>query len=204
MKFIKWKILIITSLFCIAPIILGLALWERLPETIAIHFDINGKPDNFASRGFVVFGLPLIMAAFQVLSCFIHDIEAKRHGEKKKFEKVVKWIIPAMTVAIYVATLGFGLGWNIDMRTVAVFIVGVMFIAMGNYLPKLDYVKNYKLSTENARKINRFCGFTMVIMGALMLISLFFPPVVSVFCLLLLIPCIIITVIYSVITARKK
>lgn len=204
MKFIKWKILIITSLFCIAPTILGLSLWESLPETMAIHFGINGEPDGFASRGFVVFGLPLMMAAFQTLSCFIYDLEAKKHGEKKKFENVIKWLLPIVTAALYVATLGFGLGWDIDMRTVAVFIVGCMFIAIGNYLPKLDYVKNYNIDTEKARKINRFCGFATVIMGILMLISLFFPPTVSVICLLLFIPYTIITVIYSVITVRKK
>lgn len=203
MKHIKWKIIIITSIVCLLPILLGVALWEKLPDTMAIHFDINNNPDNFASKEFVVFGLPVLMAMLQMFCCFINDINAHKHGEKVKFERVTKWIIPVMSIILYVTTLGFGLGWDIDIRKVAVLIVGVVFIVTGNYLPKLDYVKNYDLNSEKARKINRFIGFETVIMGVLFLISMFFSPIISVLCLILLIPYTIIGVLYSIIVAKK-
>ena len=63
MKFVKWKTLIVTCVVCLLPILLGVALWNELPESIAIHFDINNNPDNFAPKGFVVFGLPFLMVA---------------------------------------------------------------------------------------------------------------------------------------------
>lgn len=65
MKFIKWKSFIVTSFVCLLPILLGIALWENLPDTMAIHFNINNEPDNFASKGFVVFGLPFLMVILQ-------------------------------------------------------------------------------------------------------------------------------------------
>ena len=40
MKFFKWKIFIITSIVCLLPILLGISLWSKLPDTMAIHFDI--------------------------------------------------------------------------------------------------------------------------------------------------------------------
>ena len=61
MKFFKWKIFALTSGVCLLPILLGVALWSKLPDSIAIHFDMNNNPDNFASKGFVVFMLPLLM-----------------------------------------------------------------------------------------------------------------------------------------------
>ena len=85
MKFIKWKSLILTCIVCLLPILPGIALWDKLPDTMAIHFNINNEPDNFASKAFVVFGLPLLMVLLQLFCCFVNDINAHKHGESKKF-----------------------------------------------------------------------------------------------------------------------
>ena len=203
MKFIKWKSLIITCIVCLLPILLGLALWEKLPDTMAIHFNINNEPDNFASKGFVVFGFPLLMVLLQAFCCFINDINAHKHGERKKFEMTTKWIIPIMSIILQIVTLGYGLGWNIDIRVVATLIVGIVFLVIGNYLPKFDYVKNYNVDTEKARKINRFIGFETVILGVLFIISIFLPPITTIICLFLLIPYAIISIIYGIKVGRN-
>ena len=204
MKFIKWKSLIITSVICLLPIILGIALWDSLPDSMAIHFNINNQPDNFASKGFVVFGLPILMMLLQIFCCFINDINAHKHGERIKFERITKWIIPVMTVVLQVITLGYGLGWDIDIRKAASLIVGVILITTGNYLPKFDYIKNYDIDTEKARKINRFIGFETVITGLLFIISMFLPPISTIVCLFMLIPYAIISVIYGISVGRKS
>ena len=203
MKFIKWKSFIITSLICLLPILLGIALWENLPDTIAIHFNINNEPDNFASKGFVVFALPFLMVILQFFSCFIYDINAYKHGDRIKLERVTKWIIPVMSIVLQAVTFGVSLGWIVDIRRVVVILVGCIFIVIGNYLPKFDYVKNYDIDTQKARKINRFIGFETVIMGALMLTTIFLPPIASIISIVLLIPYSIIAIIYSIIVIRK-
>jgi len=204
MKIIKWKSLIITCIVCLLPILLGIALWDRLPDTMAIHFNINNEPDNFASKGFVVFGLPFLMVVLQMICCIINDINANKHGERKKFERATKWIIPAMTIILQIITLEYGLGRNIDIRKVAATIVGVVFLVIGNYLPKFDYIKNYNIDTEKARKINRFIGIETVIMGILGIVSIFFPPIASIIWIFLLIPYSAISVIYGIKVGRKK
>lgn len=203
MKFFKWKIFIITGLVCLTPILFGLLLWEKLPETMAIHFNIYGEPDNFASKGFVVFGLPVLMVALQAVSCFINDINSYRYGDRKKFTAVTKWIIPPLTVVLQIITLAYGLGLNIDIRRTVSFIVGTILVVIGNYQPKFDYVKNYNVNSEKARKIHRFIGYETVFMGILFFVSIFLPPVSSVVCLLLLIPYAIVGVLYGIIKGRK-
>lgn len=198
MKFIKWKSLIITCLICLLPILLGIALWDKLPDTMAIHFNINNEPDNFATKEFVVFGLPVLMAFIQVFCCFINDINSHKHGMRKKFETVTKWIIPVMTIILQIVTLCYGLGYNIDIRKHVALIVGIIFLILGNYLPKLDYVKNYNLNTEKARKINRFIGFETVIMGILILVTIFLPPIATAIWLFLMIPYAAISIIYGI------
>ncbi len=204
MKFVKWKTLIITCLVCLLPILLGIALWDRLPDTMAIHFNFYNEPDNFASKEFTVFGLPLLMVLLQIICCFINDINSYKHGERKKFERATKWIIPIMTILLQITILGYGLGLSIDIRKVAALIVGVIFLVIGNYLPKFDYIKHYKIDTEKAKKINRFMGFETVIMGLLILITIFLPPFTTVLWLFLLIPYTIVSVIYGIKVGRKN
>ena len=204
MKIFKWRTFIITSVICLLPILLGMSIWNKLPDTIAIHFDIYGTPDNFASKGFVVFVLPVLMVVLQAFSCFINDINSYKHGDRKKFTTVTKWIIPVLTVALQIITLGYGLGWNLDIRKVVSFVVGVIFLVIGNYLPKFDYIKNYNVDTEKARKINRFIGYETVVMGLLFFASIFLPPISSIICLLLLIPYTIIGVVYGIVIQSKN
>jgi len=203
MKFMKWKTLFITCGVCLLAIIPGIVMWNSLPDSVAIHFDINNNPDNFASKGFAVFGLPLLMAVLQCFCCFINDINAHKHGERKKFEMVTKWIIPVMAVVLQMLTLGYVAGWSVDMRKAAAVIVGVILIVIGNYMPKFDYIKNHDVDTQKARKINRFIGFETVIMGLLFLGSIFLPPIATVVCLILLVPYAIISVVYGIKVTRK-
>ncbi|MBO5454848.1 MAG: DUF1648 domain-containing protein [Clostridia bacterium] len=203
MKFMKWKSFVITGVVCLLPIFLGLILWDKLPDYVAIHFDINNHPDNFASKSFAVFAMPLLMVVLQFFCCFVNDINAYRHGERKKFEKVTKWIIPCLTIILQTVTLCYAIGFDLDIRKVTSILVGIIMLVIGNYLPKFDYVKNYDVDTEKARKINRFIGFETVIMGVLFLISSLLPPIVSLCCIIMLIPFVIIAVVYTVKVIRE-
>jgi len=146
----------------------------------------------------------VLMVVLQAFCCFINDINSYKHGDRKKFTTVTKWIIPVLTVVLQIITLGYGLGWNLDIRKAVSFIVGVILLVIGNYLPKFDYIKNYDVSTEKARRINRFIGYETVIMGLLFFVSIFLPPIGSVICLLLLIPYIMIGVAYGIIIGLSK
>ena len=204
MKFIKWKSLIISCFVCIAAIIPGIILWDKLPDQMAIHFDIYNNPDNFSSKAFAVFFLPVLMAFVQASCCFINDINAHKHGERVKFTLVTKSIVPSLTVILQLVTLGYNLGWNLNIQKIVAVIVGMVFLLIGNYMPKFDYIKNYDLDADISRKINRFIGFEMVIMGILFIISAFLKPIATLVCLILLIPYSIIAVVYGIVTARKK
>ena len=204
MKFIKWKSLIITVTICLSPILLGLILWDSLPDTMAVHFNFYNEPDNFSPKSFAVFGLPLLMAVLQIICCIINDANSKTHGNRIKFETVTKWIIPILTIILQIITLGYNLGWAIDIRKSCAVIIGIMFLVIGNYLPKFDYIKNYNIETEKAQKINRFIGYETVIMGLLSIISTFFPPIASIIWLILLIPYTVIGIWYGISVCHKK
>ena len=202
-KTIKWNVLIITCAIILLPILFGLSVWNQLPDQIAIHFDINNQPDNYATKAFAVFGLPLMMLAFQVFTCLMTDFGVQRYSGNPQMERLSKWIIPVITLVLYVVTIGYGLGWAIDMRRVAVGIVGILFVVLGSYPPRLTYVKHYNFAPEVAKKINRFTGFGMVILGILGLLPILLPATVSAVWLGLVILYGVISVVYTLIMAGK-
>ena len=99
-------------------------------------------------------------------------------------------------------TTSIMLGGALDIRKIAVGIVGAILLLVGNYLPKMDYIKNYDVDTEPARKINRFIGYETIGMGILFFVSIFLPPQASVVCLFLFIPYVILAVWYGIRTAK--
>jgi len=139
-----------------------------------------------------------------MICCLINDFNSHKHGERKKFETATKWIIPVMTTVLQIITLGYALGWGIDIRKSVALIIGVVFLVIGNYLPKFDYIKDYDIDTEKARKINRFIGIKSVVMGILMLVTIALPPITTVVWLFLLIPYAIISIVYAVKVIRSK
>ena len=145
-----------------------------------------------------------LMVVLQIVCCLINDFNAYRYGERQKFERVTKWIIPVMAFALQGITVGFSLGWSIDIGKSVAVMLGVLFLVLGNYMPKLDYVKNRDVDTEKARKINRFIGNLTVIMGFMMLIaSLLTSSATTIVCLSLLIAYAVICIIYGIVTGRK-
>ena len=53
--------LIVTSIVILLPVLIGLLLWNRLPEQIPTHWNIHGEIDAWSSKPFAVFGLPAML-----------------------------------------------------------------------------------------------------------------------------------------------
>lgn len=208
MKKINLKTLVITCFVTLAPILLGIAMYDKLPDMVAIHFDINNNPDNFAPKAFAVFGLPLIILAFQIFCCVVVDIAEAKSGKREKITRIGKWVIPVVCLIIYPTTIFYSLGNDLDIRRIAVLVVGILFIILGNYLPKANHIqivgKTRELCGDAARKYLRLMSYMMVAMGFLFLITLFFPPIASVIVLLLLIPLTILSIICGIKASKNE
>ena len=51
--------LILTTLISLFPMVIGLLLWNRMPDTIATHFGTNNVPNGWSSKTMAVIGIPL-------------------------------------------------------------------------------------------------------------------------------------------------
>ncbi|MBR2052915.1 MAG: SdpI family protein [Clostridia bacterium] len=206
----KWKLLV-SSLVILLPMIVGLCIWNILPNVIPIHWDINGNPDGFAGKAIAVFAVPGGMLALHwlcVLASVFLDPKSKNTVSSKAFGLVI-WITPIINLVVCALVFAYALGLAINIGFVMSLLVGVMFIVIGNYLPKCkqSYTMGIKLpwtlhDEENWNKTHRLGGIVWVICGIAMLATSWlgnFWVLVGV-----LLAAIIIPTIYSYVLYRKK
>ena len=174
------KTLVITSLICLLPIIVGALVYKRLPETIATHFDLNGNPDGWSSRAFAVFGLPAILLAVNLLLPFMLRADPKHENMSGALVNITIWTIPVLSLLCSGLTLGRALGYDVRIERVLPVFMGVLFILIGNYLPKTkqSYTMGIKLpwtlaSEENWNRTHRLAGFLWVLGGVYFIVMSF-------------------------------
>ena len=208
---INMKSLIITSIVCLLPIICGLMFYNELPECIAIHWGIDNNPNRYFSKPAFVFGMPIIMLALQIFCCIVSDLSDKNPEANKKAITVYKWIIPILTVFLYIVTIAIALGNNLDIRKIVMILLGILFIISGNYMPKVrsDYYMNSKIfwvKNRDEKLVNRaikISAYGLIIYGILFILSILFKPVVSVVVLIAMLLFCIFIYLYVYIKSRK-
>ena len=67
MKKNKWFLFSLVLFFI--PLALNLIFYSQLPDTIAVHFDINGNPDGFMSKPWALFGILAFLVGMHVFCC---------------------------------------------------------------------------------------------------------------------------------------
>lgn len=196
------KTLIITSIVTILPVLIGIICWNRLPEVMATHFGFNNEANGFSSKAFAVFGLPLILLAVLWVGAFVTAHDPKRQNISPKMFSLMLWIAPVISLVAAATIYPVNLGYELDIAFFSELLVGLMFIIIGNYLPKArqNYTIGIKIpwtlaNEENWNRTHRLAGYLWMICGILMiLISLtrFVPAewLVGIFLIMVLVPCI--------------
>ena len=174
------KTLIITSLICLLPMLVGALVYSRLPEQVATHFDLQGNPDGWSSRPFAVFGLPGILLAVNLLIPFALRADPKHKNMSGALVNIVIWTVPVVSLLCSGLTLGRALGYDLRIEVVLPVFMGVLFILIGNYLPKTkqSYTMGIKLpwtlaSEENWNRTHRLAGFLWVLGGVYFIVMSF-------------------------------
>ena len=203
------KTLILTSLIMLIPMIIGLLLWNQLPERVPSHWGINGEVDGWSSKTFTVFGLPALLIALQWVCVLASTADPKYKNYNPKMLKLVLWICPAISLIVNGMVYCAALGVEVPVETVMPLLVGAMFVVIGNWLPKCKqtYTMGIKLpwtysSEENWRRTHRLGGFVWVAAGLLLLGNLVFNS--ELLLMLLIFGAILIPGVYSYWFYRKE
>lgn len=175
------KTLILTSLICLIPILVGAAVYGRLPETMATHWNFRGEADGWSSRPVAVFALPGLLLALNILLPLVLRADPKHENMSPALKAVVFWTIPVISLVCSGATIAAGLGYHLSVERIVPALMGVLFVLIGNYLPKTkqSYTLGIRLpwtlaSEENWNRTHRLGGFLWVIGGLCFIVMSFF------------------------------
>lgn len=208
------QLAVITTLVCLLPMIFSALVYRDLPDQMAVHWGVDNQPDGWASKPFAAFGLPVFLAALNLLC----HIGSNRIGGEERQPKALllfcKWLPALLSLILVPITLLIALGKEINVGGIACGIVGVALLLVGNYMPKCrkNRTMGIKLpwtlaDEENWDKTHRLAGPLWMLFGVVTLAAAFFlneAPwlgwlVVAILFLVVLVP-----LFYSYVLFRKK
>ena len=161
--------LLVSSMIILLPMLAGLLLWNRLP-------------DSFGQKGFTVFGLPLILLATHWGCLLVTSLDKRQRDQNPKALGMIFWIIPFVSLYANGITYCAVLGRRFDPLIISPLMTGVLFLFIGNYLPKTKQNQTLGIripwtlnNEENWNRTHRFGGKVWFVCGLIMLFSVFLP-----------------------------
>ena len=181
MKHTKLNI-ILSCIILVAPMIFGMIVWNKLPESMPIHWGVHGEVNGWSSKPFAVFVLPLLILAIHGVCIFASRKDFRNKKQSPKVMGLVLWICPLLSVMANSLTYAVALGKEINVLFVVSLTMGALFVIIGNYLPKCQQNRIvgiriiWTLKNEaNWNATHRFAGKVWVIGGLLLMASSLLP-----------------------------
>ena len=172
------KLLILTSMVILFPMLWGLMIWSQLPNQIPIHFNAAGQANNFQSKALAVFGLPIFLLLVHLFVIFVTARDPKNQTMNEKMGKVIYWLTPIVSLSLSYLIYSKALGSTTNPSIFVSALLGLIFVMMGNYMPKLkvNHTVGIRLpwtlqSEDNWHKTHRLAGKLWVLGGLILLIE---------------------------------
>jgi uncharacterized membrane protein len=172
----KWIPLLIVA----AAFIASAVVYPRLPERIPTHWNLAGQPDDWSNRIWGAWVLPIFLFGMWALVQVLPRIDPRGANYAKfggAFEGIIVSVMLFM-LALHLVTLRASLGYPVQMQRVMPIGVGVLFIVIGNLLPRarpnwfVGIRTPWTLSSDRVwEKTHRFGGRVFVAGGILITIA---------------------------------
>lgn len=182
----KWKF-VISCVLILLPVLFGLIMWNKLPDSMTTHWGPDGNADGFGGKVFAVFGIPAIMLVLHFVCLLTTYLDKRQARQNPKALGILFWIMPFASLFANGIVYGAAFGKSFEMILLVPILLGVMFLLIGNYMPKV--IQNRTLgikifwtlnNEENWNKTHRFAGKVWVIGGLVLLASVLLPTRVMV------------------------
>lgn len=142
-----------------------------------VHWGPDGAADGFLPRNQALLMPPAILAVLWLIFAVVlkrgGEVDRARQGLRAAFAG-----IGMLMAAIQIATIAIALGYPVDMVRVIAFCIGLMFIGLGNVMPKSqpNSYAGFRLrwtleSPANWVATNRFAGALMMLGGIILAVA---------------------------------
>jgi uncharacterized membrane protein len=201
-----------------APAIYLAFIWNRLPETIPLHYNLQGEVNRYGSKNelLLVAGILIALSLFlYLIIANIYRIDPKKYAPENKS----RFFSIAFSVSVFISAILCIIIYTSqheDTKTTTRLMLaaaGLLFTILGNYLHtiKPNYFAGIRLpwtleNEDNWRKTHLLAGKLFFAAGFLILLVSFIVPVTAIYAVftgiivvICLIPCI-----YSFLLYRKQ
>lgn len=164
----------------LGSLVLGLVVYGRLPERMAIHWGTDLEPDGYASRLVGVVVLPMIGMAVAALPIFVTKLDPRpgSHVVHARTLTLLSNGAGVLLAALQVMILGVALGWSVDVPRVLPIGIGISLLVLGNVSPRVrpnwffGIRTPWTLSNDEVwRRTQRFGGTVMTVAGAAIILA---------------------------------
>lgn len=176
------KSILLSVIGTLLPMGIGCILWNRLPDSMQIHWNAAAAADGMGSKAIAVFLLPGILAALNLLCMAVTAADPKQKGQNSKALGMIFWIMPLISMVACCTVYAAALGKTVDIMLLIPLLLGALCLVMGNYMPKVKQNSTLGIkifwtlrNEENWNKTHRFTGKLWVICGFVMFLSVLLP-----------------------------
>lgn len=205
------KLLLLTSMVILLPMLWGLIIWSQLPNQIPIHFNFAGQANNFQSKPLVVFGLPIFDLMVHLFMIFMIGRDSKNSAMNEKMIRAIYWLTPIVSLSTSYLIYSKALGSTTNPSVFVSVLLGLIFVIMGNYMPKLkvNHTVGIRLpwtlqSEDNWHKTHRLAGKLWVLGGLILLLEAGLQFALSYVLVLVILAIVFIPMMYSYQLSRKN
>ncbi len=178
----KSKKLFLSSLLIFMPMLFGICMYRAMPHFISSHWNIYGENDGFLSKGVFVFGFPFLFLLGHLLTLWVVERDNAKRNQSPKMMNIIYFIVPVISLLVQTCMYAIAFGYQFDITACVFVILAIMFIGLGNYLPKTTQNMTIGVRTtwtlnskDNWYHTHRFTGLVWVIGGICLLLDMFMP-----------------------------
>jgi uncharacterized membrane protein len=177
----EWpQLLVIAAMLVVAAV-----SWSSAPEQFPVHWNVYGAVDRYGSRYEGVLVLPLLGVAICALLMFLPRIDPGRrnYAQFAGTYATVRLFILLFLAVIYTLTQLVAHGHQLNLATIAILGMGLLFVVLGNAMGKVrpnwffgirtPWTLSSKLSWD---KTHRLGGWLFVVGGIVIATSVLLPP----------------------------
>ncbi len=138
----KYKgILIFSGVIFLFTIALTIWAWGQIPADaqIPFHWNIQGEVDDYASKPVGLLMGPTMVIILTILMIAIPRMEPRKENlaQSQKAYQIVIGGVLLFFAGLHLTTIVAALGYELDVSTMMAFLLGALFMAIGNYLGKI-------------------------------------------------------------------
>lgn len=174
--------LLLSSLMILVPVLVGLILWNQLPDTMVTHWGADGAADGQGSKAMAILLPGGILLLIHIFALMLTGLDKNIQEQTKKAQAIIFWIIPCLSLFVYGLIYGVALGMQLSVLRFLPALFGLLFLVLGNYLPKVKQNSTLGVkitwtlqNEENWVKTHRFTGKVWFVGGLVMIAATFLP-----------------------------